>query len=161
MANEITSSRILCSILLMFFPVYSLGFYILYLICGFSDMIDGTVARKTNSASEFGSRLDTVADSMFVVVCLIKLLPEMNLSIWLWIWIAVIAVIKIFNVIAGFIYKKQLVAEHTIMNKITGFLLFCYPLTIFLIEINYSAILICTIATFAAVQEGYIVCKSC
>ena len=161
MANVITSSRILCSILLMFFPVYSLGFYILYLICGFSDMIDGTVARKTNSASEFGSRLDTVADSMFVVVCLIKLLPEMNLSIWLWIWIAVIAVIKIFNIIAGFIYKKKLIAEHTIMNKITGFLLFCYPLTVFFIEINYSAILICTIATFAAVQEGYIVCKSC
>lgn len=154
MANVITSSRILCSILLMFFPVYSLGFYILYLICGFSDMIDGTVARKTNSASEFGSRLDTVADSMFVVVCLIKLLPEMNLSIWLWIWIAVIAVIKIFNIIAGFIYKKKLIAEHTIMNKITGFLLFCYPLTVFFIEINYSAILICTIATFAAVQEG-------
>ena len=154
MANVITSSRILCSILLMFFPVYSLGFYIPYLICGFSDMIDGTVARKTNSASEFGSRLDTVADSMFVVVCLIKLLPEMNLSIWLWIWIAVIAVIKIFNIIAGFIYKKKLIAEHTIMNKITGFLLFCYPLTVFFIEINYSAILICTIATFAAVQEG-------
>lgn len=65
-----------------------------------------------------------------------------------------IAVIKIFNIIAGFIYKKKLIAEHTIMNKITGFLLFCYPLTVFFIEINYSAILICTIATFAAVQEG-------
>ncbi len=52
-ANIITSCRIVCSILMLFFPGFSVQWYILYLLCGFSDMIDGTVARKTNSDSEF------------------------------------------------------------------------------------------------------------
>ncbi|MGX8773452.1 MAG: CDP-alcohol phosphatidyltransferase family protein, partial [Bacillota bacterium] len=75
MANIITGIRIVCSIALLFVPVFSSGFYALYLIAGFSDMIDGIVARKTGTASDFGSKLDTVADIVLVAVCLIKLLP--------------------------------------------------------------------------------------
>ena len=71
MANIITGIRILCSIALVFCPTLSPVFYSLYLVAGFTDMIDGTVARKTNTVSEFGSRLDTIADFIFVVVCLI------------------------------------------------------------------------------------------
>lgn len=62
MANFITSLRIICSIALLFCPALSQVFYVLYIIAGVTDMIDGTVARKTNTVSEFGSRLDTVAD---------------------------------------------------------------------------------------------------
>ena len=71
-ANILTGCRILGSILLLFFPAFSLVFYIVYLLCGFSDMIDGTVARKTNSTSHFGSQLDTIADLVFVVAAMIK-----------------------------------------------------------------------------------------
>ena len=53
----------------------------MYIICGFTDMIDGTVAGKTFSVSEFGSNLDTVADFMFLVACLIKLLPAINIPL--------------------------------------------------------------------------------
>ena len=53
-ANIITSCRVLGSILLLFFPAFSVEFYMIYIICGLSDMIDGTVARKTNSARAFG-----------------------------------------------------------------------------------------------------------
>ena len=60
MANIITGIRILCSIAILFCPVPSPAFYVLYLVAGFTDMIDGTVARKTNTVSEFGSKLDTV-----------------------------------------------------------------------------------------------------
>ena len=65
-ANIITVFRILGSILLLFFPVYSGAFYITYLLCGFSDMIDGTVARMTNSAGELGAKIDTAADLVIV-----------------------------------------------------------------------------------------------
>ena len=80
-ANIITGSRILCSILILFCTVFSVWFYATYLLCGFTDMVDGTIARKTNTISEFGARLDTVAD--FVVVSLIKLLPSIHIPIWL------------------------------------------------------------------------------
>ena len=65
MANILTSCRILCSIVLLYFPTFSPWFYALYIVSGFTDMIDGTVARKTNTVSEFGTKLDTVADFIF------------------------------------------------------------------------------------------------
>ena len=37
-------------------------FYILYLFCGLTDMIDGAIVRKTGAVSKFGARLDTIAD---------------------------------------------------------------------------------------------------
>ncbi|MBQ3518484.1 MAG: CDP-alcohol phosphatidyltransferase family protein, partial [Clostridia bacterium] len=106
-ANIITGCRIIGSILLLFFPTFSLAFYITYLMCGFSDMIDGTIARKTNSISKFGSRLDTVADLIFVVVSLFKLVPAIHIPVWLWIWGGVIAAIKISNIIWGYVAEKQ------------------------------------------------------
>ena len=153
-ANILTSCRILGSILLLLFPMLSVAFYILYLFCGFSDMIDGTVARKTNSTSQFGSQLDTIADLVLVVVAIFKLLPVIHLPGWLWFWIGVIAVIKISNIIWGFVSKKRFIALHTIMNKVTGFFLFLLPLTIPFLELNYTAMAVCSIATLSAIQEG-------
>ena len=154
-ANILTGARILGSILLLFFPVFSLKFYITYLYCGFSDMIDGTIARKTNSTSKFGSKLDTVADLVFVVVSMIKLLPVIHIPRWLWIWGGVIAVIKISNIIWGYVSKKQFISLHTIMNKVTGLLLFLLPLTVSFAELQYIAIAVCSIATLSAIQEGF------
>ncbi len=160
-ANIITGCRILGSISLLFFPAFSLGFYITYLLCGFSDMIDGTIARKTNSTGKFGSQLDTIADLIFVAISLLKLLPTIHLSLWLWIWGGIIAVIKVSNIIWGYFSKKQFTSLHTIMNKITGLLLFLLPLTLSFIEIKYSFIVVCSIATFAAIQEGiYVITDS-
>ena len=153
-ANILTGCRILGSILLLFFPVFDLAFYILYLFCGFSDMIDGTIARKTNSTSKFGSQLDTIADLIFVVASSVQLLPVIHIPGWLWIWGGVIAVIKISNIIWGFVSKKRFIALHTIMNKVTGLLLFLLPLTISFVEPKYTAIIVCSVATFSAIQEG-------
>ena len=154
-ANILTGCRIFGSILLLFFPAFSLAFYILYLLCGFSDMIDGTIARKTNSASNFGSQLDTIADLVFVAVSLVKLLPAFHIPGWLWFWIGVIAVIKISSIIWGFVSKKRFIALHTIMNKVTGLLLFLLPLTTAFCELNYIAITVCSIATLSAIQEVF------
>ena len=153
-ANILTGCRILGSLLLPFFPTFSSEFYILYLFCGFSDMVDGTIARKTKSTSTFGSQLDTVADLIFIVVSLFKLLPAIHIPGWLWIWGGVIAAIKITNLIWGYVAEKQLISLHTIMNKITGLLLFLLPLTISFVELKYTATVVCSIATFSAIQEG-------
>ena len=157
MANIVTSCRILCSILMLFSPAFSVQFYILYLICGLTDMVDGTIARTTHTDSEFGAKLDSVAAFIFVVISLVKLLPVIHIPRWLWIWILVSAIIKIINVISGFICKRRLMVEHTIMNKVTGFMLFILPLTFVFIELKYSAVVVCTIATFAAIQEGHLI----
>ena len=160
-ANILTSFRILGSILLLFFPVFSAAFYSIYLLCGFSDMIDGTIARKTNSTGEFGAKMDTVADIVFITASLIKVLPTIHIPAWLWIWGIIIAVIKIGNIIWGYVSKKQLIALHTVMNKVTGLLLFLLPLTLSFIELKYSLVAVCSIATFSAIQEGVYIVTGC
>jgi len=157
MANIITIVRILCSIAILFCPVFSVAFYSLYIAAGLSDMIDGWVARRTNTVSEFGAKLDTIADFVFVVVCLVKLLPVMDVPVWLYVWIGIIAVIKVINIVSGYVVQKRFVAVHSVMNKVTGVLLFILPLTLSFIDLKYSATVVCIIATFAAVQEGHFI----
>lgn len=155
MANIITSIRILCSIALLFVSPFSKLFYALYLTAGFSDMIDGPLARKTGTASEFGSIFDSIADCVFVAACLIKLLPILVIEKWLYIWIALIALIKISNIVSALIIYKRIVFVHSVLNKITGLSVFILPLTLPFLDLRYTAPVVCTVATFAAIQEGH------
>lgn len=157
MANIITVIRIVCSIALLFFPAFSPAFYTLYIAAGISDMADGAVARKTDTVSEFGSKLDTAADFILVVACSIKLLPVLDIEKWMLIWAGIIAMIKVINIISGFVVQKRFVPVHSVMNKITGGLLFVLPLTVRVIDLRYSAAIVCAVATFAAMQEGHLI----
>ena len=157
MANLITVLRTLFSIGLLFCPVPSTAFYALYLSAGFTDMIDGTVARLTHTESEFGAKLDTVADFVFVAVCLIKLIPVLEMPVWIMIWITIIGVIKVVNLISGYVVRKEFVAAHTVMNKVTGVALFLLPTTLPFVALKYSGAIVCGLATFAAIQEGHFI----
>ena len=157
LANGITIIRIFSSIALLFCPVFSLAFYVLYITAGVSDMVDGWVARRTHTTSELGSKLDTIADIVFVIACLVKLLPVLDIPVWLYVWIVIIALIKTINIISGFIVQKRFVSVHSTMNKVTGLLLFVFPLTFSFIGLNYSAAVVCFFATFAAIQEGHFI----
>lgn len=157
MANIITGIRIVLSVALLFCPALSPMFYVLYIAAGFSDMTDGAVARKTGTISEFGSRFDTIADIVFVAVCLIKLLPVLHVPVWIYIWIAIIACIKVANIAVGFFSQKELLSVHSIMNKVTGCMLFVFPLILAFIDLRYSAVVVCAVATAAAIQEGNLI----
>ena len=158
-ANILTGLRILGSMLLLFVPVFSAVFYGLYLLCGFTDMIDGTVARKTGSASRFGEKLDTAADIVFVAAALIRFLPNLPIPLWLWIWGGGIAAIRIGNILLGYIFRKEFTSCHTLANKVTGLLLFFLPLTAAFVEFRYSAMAVCAVATVSAIQEGLYIVK--
>ena len=156
-ANIITLSRIVFSLPLLFITPWSVWFYTLYLFCGFTDMIDGTIARRTGAASQFGARLDTVADFIFMLVCVIKILPQIHIPVWLWVWILLIALIKIFNIAFGFIKTKKLISVHSVLNKTVGFALFLLPPALKLAESTRCVFVICAIATVAAVQEAFFI----
>ena len=149
MANIITLSRIVFSILILFFPTFSKAFYFLYLIAGLSDMLDGYIARKTNSVTRIGSLLDTIADTIFFIVCFMKLIPFLALPIWIIIWIVLIALIKLSTIIKN----RGIVDYHSVLNRVAGFLLFLLPLTMEIINITYCSIVICMVATAAAIEE--------
>ena len=154
MANIITGSRILISVVLLLCPALSPAFFLFYMIAGITDMADGAVARKTGTVCKFGSRFDSIADFVFVTVCLIKILPVMDIPLWLYEWITIIALIKISNIIFGYAMQKRFVAVHTLINKATGMLLFMLPMTLSIFLLKYSGLPICLVATFAAIHEG-------
>ena len=157
LANCITVFRVFCSIALLFFPAFSSAFYALYITAGVSDMLDGWIARRTHTASELGAKLDTIADIVFVIVCLVKLLPVLDIPVWLYVWIGIVALIKTINIISGFVVQKRFVAVHSTMNKVTGLLLFVFPLSLSFIDFKYSAAVVCIFASFAAIQEGHLI----
>ena len=118
-------------------------------------MVDGTVARRTNSASDFGTRLDTLSDFVFMTVALIIFVPHLHIPVWLWIWIGVIAMMKLGNAAWGFVRTKKLLSPHPVLNKITGLLLFLLPVTVIFIELTYTLPIVCIVATVAAIHEVF------
>lgn len=158
MANTITCIRIVCALALIFCPVFSARFFVLYIIGGISDVLDGIAARRLGKETRFGAQLDMIADAVFFVIVIIKAVLPFRFPIWILIWFACIAVIKCINVIIGLIRYKRIISEHTVMNKICGVLLFLFPLCIGQLPrraVEALVILICCAATFAVVQEGY------
>ena len=154
-ANYISISRAIMAIILLIPETFSTFFYVIYIYCGISDMLDGFIARKLKNTSKIGERLDSIADIIFVIVALVKIIPVLNLSNGILIWIIIIALIKIINVIVAIFIIKKIMLLHTTCNKITGFLLFITPLII----INYNfvilEVIVCIVATFSAIQEGH------
>ena len=152
-ANLLTTFRIIGSVFLLFLPINSSSFTAIYLLCGFSDMIDGTVARITQSSSAFGAKLDSIADTLFVGASFLKFFSVIVLPVWIWFWVIAIAIIKISSILLGFVVQKTFVSHHTILNKITGALLFFLPFTLNTIKQEYTAVAVCPLATCAALQE--------
>ena len=157
MANVLTIGRIALSIALLIPATFSPAFFALYALAGVTDMFDGYVARRTGTESELGAKLDSIADLILVVVCLVKILPAIPVPTWLWIWAAAIVLVKAANAVSGFVVEKRLVMPHTMANKVAGFVVFLVPFAIPLFGITVPAIIACAIATFAAVQEGHFI----
>ena len=153
--NIISSFRIPGAILLLLFYPTSVEFWVIYGLCGISDMLDGHLARKLNAESKTGAVLDSVADICFVACCAIRLIPVVQIPTWLWIWAGVIAAIKIVNQVSALTVCKRFCFPHTKANKLTGLLLFLSVPTVFWSIVPIASV--AGVATFAAVQEGHFI----
>ena len=118
-------------------------------------MIDGTVARRMKIVIDFGAKLDTASDFVFMVVALIRFAPHLHIPAWLWIWIGIIATIKLCGAVWGFVRIGKFMFPHTILNKVTGLLLFLLPMTVVFIELAHTLSFVCMVATVAAIHERY------
>lgn len=150
--NALTLLRIVLCVPLLFLQPFSVWFFVLYTICGVSDMLDGYLARRLGCASPAGARLDSAADFVFAVVLLFRLIPAMDLPVWLFGWIAGIALVKFSSLAAGYVRHKQAAFLHTYANKAAGLLLFCLPYGFPLWGLSAGAA-VCLFATLAAVEE--------
>ena len=132
-------------------------FWVLYLIAGSTDMLDGFLARRWGVESKFGAKLDSLADFIFVLVVGYKLFPLLKLPAALWMMIGLIAMVKTVNAISSYVVRHRIEFLHTKANKLTGFLLFLSVMTIeqsYFIPVAWA---IACIALFAAIREGHLI----
>ena len=155
LANIITVCRILLSGLLLFTTPFTGAFYLIYTICGVSDMADGVIARKTGTQSHLGAALDSLADLIFLVAALVKLTPVMlhQLPGWVWYLIALIAAVRLLAYVVGWVKYRRYTALHTIGNKVAGVALFCSPYFMLMLGVNGTSLALSALAGLSAVEE--------
>lgn len=158
----ITYARIVGTILMLFSTPFTGVFYAIYTLSGISDVLDGYVARKTNQTSEFGAKLDSIADILFYAVMIFKIFPVLfsKLPIGYWIFIAVVVIVRVISYIVAAVKYKCFASLHTYMNKLTGFAVFTIPYTVNLKVFLGFCAATCIIAAWATLEELIIHIKS-
>jgi len=154
--NIITITRIILSLIIIITIPLSTSFFILYLICGLSDILDGYIARKTKSTSKLGANLDGLADFILIAVVLYKIIPILDIPIWSLVIMGFIAIIRILSQIIGWVRFHKTAFLHTYLNKATGLALFISPLLLVILDINITLIILLTIGTLSAFEDLYL-----
>lgn len=158
--NIVSSLRIIAATALFFFTTISTSFLSIYLFCGFTDFIDGTLARKFDAASLLGAKLDTVGD-VITYFSLAKILLFHNMiPLWFIIW-ASIAILGLF--VSAIIAKKRFgkfYFVHSLFGKILGASLFALPFLISWFSTKIGLLAVCFIASIAAIESILIQIKS-
>ncbi|PKM73245.1 MAG: CDP-alcohol phosphatidyltransferase [Firmicutes bacterium HGW-Firmicutes-16] len=152
-ANLITLARIVLAVVLLLLPPLGLAFILVYLICGLSDVLDGYIARKTKTESALGSRMDSVADFIFMMSVLIVIYPIIKPSLGILLWISGIALIRFVAVGVVWVKFGTPAMLHTLANKATGILFFLLPLSLALVSPTVPVLVLCIAATLSAVEE--------
>ena len=153
--NILSLLRMVGAVALLLSNVSSSLFWVLYIVCGISDIADGWLARKIKCSTRTGALLDSLADFCFVACCAWKLVPIFELPQWLWLWAGVIVAIKVVNQFSALVKYGHCCFPHTLANKVTGFLLFiAVPMT-FCTVIPIT--IVASVATIAAIQEGHFI----
>jgi len=151
--NILTIFRMALAVSLLFLPLLSGIFLIVYLLAGLSDILDGTLARRWNVTSQFGAKLDSAADFLLCGILLYLFLPAFAWPSWALIWVAVIALLRLITLSTCYFKFHQVAFLHTYANKATGFLLLCFPFLLRFLGLETTAVLLCTVASLSAIEE--------
>lgn len=153
--NALTMTRIAGAAVLLFFPPLTVVFFILYTVCGVSDALDGLIARATKQTSEFGAKLDSIADLLFYAAMILKILPLLaeTLPAWLWCGIGAALLLRLCTYLTVAVKYRRFAAQHTYLNKLTSVMMFLLPyMMVWGITVVYCTAE-CFVAALAAAEE--------
>ena len=154
-ADYVTLTRLLCSIVLFFVEPLGASFFVVYTVAGVSDVLDGFLARLFKCQSDRGAKLDSISDLVFYSAMLIRLLPKLwaILPAIMWYLTAVIIVIRLVSYIGVTIRYKRFSSLHTYLNKVSGFAVFLLP---YIMKTPYTvhySVVILVITFIASLEE--------
>ena len=154
-ADMLTILRIAGTLVLAFLHPLSAAFFWVYALAGLTDVLDGWIARRTHTASDFGARLDSIADLMFYAVMLLRIFPALwrTLPEGIWYAVAILVIVRVSAYLIAAVIHRQFAPLHTYLNKLTGITVFLVP---FLLMTQYAVgycWAVCAVAAAAALEE--------
>ena len=156
MPNALSIVRIPLSLSVLLVKPFSALFFILYILCGATDALDGFIARRFNAMSALGARLDSVADFVFFGAALYVFLTAMAIPAFLIMWAILIVAVRFMGLGRAFSKYKEWAALHTYAYKLAGFTFFLFPFLAAFLGVVTAGIMLCGIATLATAEEIYI-----
>jgi phosphatidylglycerophosphate synthase len=158
LANLVSLSRVFLSLLLVPLRNHTGIFIVVYLVCGFSDVLDGFIARKTKTESMAGARLDSLGDVFMFTAIVFILYLEIGKELAAYIPVLVaVALVRLTNVgIAGYKFNVLVLGLHTWGNKLTGLLVYLAPLLVMIFSPVRVFMFVCLVAILSALEEGCI-----
>jgi len=152
-ANILTSLRCALGVVLLCFNDITKEFIMIFTFTGLTDLIDGPIARKTNSISLLGSRLDTIAD-IIVYSSLLKIAIAKNLikNDFL-VWIVCAFLIYILSPVISFIKFHKAYFIHSWSAKILGFSCFLIPFFIYFLLFDTYLVFLCVLISISACEN--------
>ncbi len=153
LANIITLSRLVGTFALLFTNVLSARFFLIYIWCGVSDVLDGYVARTLKTTSTLGSKLDSISDLSFYTVMMIMIFRHLRkyLPHYVWILIYLAVGVRALCYVAVGLHKGCFESRHTVFNKITSFMMFFLPFVVesrFLTPYSLMILLVAFVSNF-------------
>lgn len=108
-ANILTMSRLVLApvFVVLFVMAEREAAFVVFCVAGFTDLIDGTVARMLNQPSKGGALLDPLADKLLMQSCFFLLLYAGLLPVWFF----SLAFLRDAMIVAGIIYLEKKKAE--------------------------------------------------
>ena len=154
-ADMITLLRITGTMLLLVLQPLTAEFYWVYALTGFTDVLDGWIARTTKTASDFGARLDSIADLLFYGIMLFRLLPVLwqTMPAVIWYAVAVIILVRLAAYITAAIKYHRFASMHTWLNKLTGAAVFLLPCVLAVSTGIVYSWTVCVLAFTASLEE--------
>lgn len=155
LANLISMSRIVLSLLMIPMRDRTVVFVALYLASGLSDLLDGMVARRTKSQSPLGARLDSVADlflfGAIFAVLILKMWAELKPFLPC---LLIVLFIRLVNMAIALRKFHQVVfGLHTWGNKLTGLAVYVSPLLLLVFKPAHVILPAFGISVLAALEE--------
>lgn len=119
----------------------------IFLVAGFTDVLDGYIARKFNMITKWGIVLDPLTDKLMLLTVLSCLVIEGYTPLWI---LLVIGAKEIFMIICGtLLYRQDWVIPSNIFGKVST-LLFYLSILIISLGFRYGNYLL-YVAVFSAV----------
>lgn len=158
-ANIISFSRIIGAFVLFFFNTISNAFLGVYIYCGFTDLVDGPIARKLKSESIFGSIMDTTGDVLTYFALAKVLIIQELLPLWFYLWEGIAVILFLISASIAKIKCGKFYFVHSKFGKLMGVSMFILPFVMQIIDVLIWIGVICAVSNIAAIESIFIQSK--